>query len=253
MKRTPPVLLLLGLALIIGPARAQTDTRVVVRVVSHDAKIIGSGVGGARVTVRNPATGAVVAQGIQQGGTGSTTAIVVEAVARGASIYDTPGAAAFRASLALTVPTVLEFVGEAPLGYPHAMQRAVKSLLVIPGQHIEGDGILLELHGFIVELVEARRVPPGGPALEVTARVRMLCGCPLEPEGLWDASRVGVRARVYVGDQVVEDVALRYGGEPNIFRGRVALGQLPAGARLVVVALDPTRVNFGESPALAIN
>ena len=50
------------------PVRAQTTpTRVMIRVVAHDAKIIGSGVGGARVTVTEVETGRVLASGVQEG------------------------------------------------------------------------------------------------------------------------------------------------------------------------------------------
>lgn len=253
MKRAWSLVAVVLMCVVAGDVQAQTETRVVVRVVSHDAKIIGSGVGGARVVVRNPATGAVLAKGVQEGGTGSTSAIVVDPVARGSAIYDTPGAAAFTATVRLSAPTVLEFVGEAPLGYPQAVQRASKSMLVVPGQHILGDGVVLELHGFIVELLEPKRIPPGTDAIAVTARVRMLCGCPLEPGGLWDAARVAVSARVSAGERLVREVELAYAGEPNMFAGRVSLVGVPAGARVVVVAVDASRANFGGSTALAIH
>ncbi len=246
---------ILALAILVPTPRradAQTATRVVVRVVSHDAKIIGSAVGGARVIVRDPATGRVLADGVQEGGTGSTKTIMVDPVVRGTPVYDSPGAAAFTASLEIDRPTVLEFVGQGPLGYPHAMQRAAKSLLVVPGQDIVKDGVILELHGLIVELLAPDRVPPGAPAVEVSARVRMLCGCPLEPGGLWDADRVRVVARVVAGARVVREVPLAYAGEPTMFRGDVPLTGLPSGAHLVVAALDPSRVNFGQSTPLAL-
>ena len=67
---------------------AQTPTRVMVRVASHDAKIIGSGVGGARVTIRDQRTGSVLAEGIQEGGTGNTS-LIMGTRERGASVYDT--------------------------------------------------------------------------------------------------------------------------------------------------------------------
>jgi hypothetical protein len=111
---------------------AQT-TRVNVRVVSHDAKILGDGVGGARVVVRDPATGRVLSEGIQRGGTGDTGSIVREPHARGQTVYDTQGAGLFTAELDLDGPTVLEFVGEGPLGFEHALQRAVKRMLVVCG------------------------------------------------------------------------------------------------------------------------
>jgi hypothetical protein len=214
--------------------------------VSHDAKIIGDGVGGARVVVRDPATGRVLVEGIQRGGTGNTGSIVREPHARGQSVYDSEGAALFTAEVELDGPTVLEFIGEGPLGYEHAMQQAVKRMLVVPGEHVLGDGVLLELHGFIVELIEPERVGTSGRAT-VTARVRMLCGCPHTPGGLWDADRIQVTARLYDGSRVIREAALRYAGEPNIFGGSISLEGARPGWELVVLANDPDRVNFGMS------
>jgi hypothetical protein len=48
-------------------------TTVVVRAIAQDAKIIGSGVGGARITIRDARSGEVLASGVQEGGTGSST------------------------------------------------------------------------------------------------------------------------------------------------------------------------------------
>jgi hypothetical protein len=234
------------------PAAAQQATTIRVRVVSHDAKIVGSGVGGARVYIKNAATGEVLAEGIQEGGTGNTTAIVVEPVPRGKAIYDTEGAAVFTAELELAEPTVLEFVGEGPLGYEHAIQSTTKTMLVVPGQHVLGNGVVLELNGFIVEMLEPADETNIGNEVQVKARVRMMCGCPLEPGGLWDADRVRVSARVYYDGSLVKQQYLEYGGEPNIFVGTLSLGGAPEGASLLIVAADPTRANFGRSTSLTL-
>jgi len=234
------------------PVAAQQPTRVRIRVVSHDAKIVGSGVGGARVYVKNAATGEVLVEGIQEGGTGNTTAIVVEPVPRGKAIYDTEGAAVFTAELELTEPTVLEFVGEGPLGFKHAIQRTTKTMLVVPGQDVLGDGVVLELHGFIVEMLESTIETDISNVVQIKARVRMMCGCPLEPGGLWDADRVRVSANVYYNGSLLKQQSLEYGGEPNIFVGTLSLGEVPKGASLLVVAADPTRANFGSSSSVTL-
>ncbi len=243
------VLACLGAA---SPLAAQAPTRVRVRVVSHDAKVIGSGVGGARVTVRDPATGTVLFEGLQEGGTGDTRAIVVDPVTRGDTVYDTPGTAHVTVELPLEVPTVLEFIGEGPLGYGQAVQRASKTMLIVPGQDVLGDGVLLALHGFIVELVEPAILSVGSDSVEVRVRVRMLCGCPLEPGGLWDADRLEVRAQLSVDGEVLDEAPLRYAGVPNMFQGTVALDGVPAGATLVAIASDPARANFGRSETLSV-
>ena len=231
---------------------AQTPTRVIVRVVSHDAKIIGSGVGGARVVIRDPATGTVLAEGVQRGGTGDTRALVGEPVVRGEPIYDTPGAGQFSAELVLDQPQTLEFVAEGPLDYQHAMQRVSKTMLVVPGEDILGNGVVLELNGFVVELLEPSGDVESGKDLTVEARVRHMCGCTLEPGGLWDADRVQVRARLYRGSAIESETPLDYAGEPSVFTGVVPGSALQSGMRLVVLASDPTRANFGVSPASSV-
>ncbi len=73
-------------------------TQIVVRVTAHDAKIIGSAVGGATVTVVAVETGDTLATGVQEGSTGNTRNIMVNPRERGATVYDTPGAADSRPS-----------------------------------------------------------------------------------------------------------------------------------------------------------
>jgi len=234
-------------------AAAQTATTIRVRVVSHDAKIIGSGVGGARVYVKNVATGEVLARGLQQGGTGNTTAIVVEPVSRGAAIYDTEGAAVFTVELELAEPTLLEFVGEGPMDFEHAIQRTTKTMLVVPGENILGNGVVLELNGFIVQMLEPQEPANLGGELEIKARVRMMCGCPLEPGGLWDARRVRVSANVYHNGSLVKQQYLEYGGQPNIFIGTMSLDGVPQNASMLIVAADPERANFGSSAPMTFS
>ncbi len=172
----------LATALVIGVAAggllaaAQAiPTKVMVRAVSRDAKVIQDPVGGARITIREVATGTVLAQGVQQGRSGNTELIMVKPRARGATVYDTPGTAGFLATLMLDRPTVVEITAEGPLGNPQATQRASKTLLLVPGQHLLGEGVLLEIHGFIVDLlapVAGAEVRAGQP-LPVRVKVTM--------------------------------------------------------------------------------
>lgn len=228
------------------PQALPAQTTVTVRVVAHDAKIIGSGVGGATVIIRNAVTGEVLAQGAQQGGTGDTRRIMEEPRARGAAVFESQGAAGFTATVALDTPTVVEVVAEGPRNYPQAMQRASTTLLLVPGQDVPGDGVVLELHGFIVELLDPQQAR-AADSLPIRARIRMMCGCPFTTGGLWDAGRMAVVARVYDGATVVREVPLRFTGEENIWGGALPAAALPTGARLVVIAADAERANFGRS------
>lgn len=230
--------------------RAQTvTTRVMIRVVANDAKIIGSGVGGARVTVVDLETGRVMVEGVQGGGTGNTRQIMQEPRRRHESVFDSPGAGGFLAELALARPTRVQIVAEGPLGTPQAVQRASTTMLLVPGQHIEGDGVVLVLHGFTVVLERpdsAGVAARAGNAFEVVATVTMLCGCPTEPDGLWDANDITIVARAMRGDQVVAEGTLEFAGRTSTYTTSLILPE--AGHYdLEVLAMDAAHANFGRA------
>ena len=152
------------------------STKIIVRVVSKDAKVIGSGVGGAFVRIRNLETGEVLAQGKQEGGTGDTDRIMVQLHKRGEPLYGTPDAAFYQTEILLDKPTQVEIYTEAPLGYPHNIRRGSKTLTLIPGKHILREGVVIELNGLIVNILSPStegRLKKGEEVL-VRAEVRML-------------------------------------------------------------------------------
>jgi hypothetical protein len=234
------------LAATAGPVVAQSpgvETHVLVHVRAHDAKLIGDAVGGARVTITDAGTGEILATGVTAGGTGDTRLIIETPHERRADFMDTPGAAGFRAGFRLTRPTVVEISAVGPLSFPQAIVRASTTLLLDPGADIGGNGIVLDLRGLIVEVLEA--TPTSGDAgVAVRARVRMLCSCPTEPGGLWTVERV--TARLMDGDTIVAEAPLQYAGETSLYSGTVTSPR--AGAfTLVVAAADTDGVNFGSA------
>src|ERR1700680_2220356 len=80
-----------------SPLFAQTggkETKIMIRAIARDAKVIGTHVGGARITVRDVATGEILAQGMEQGGTGDTDVIMKKPHTRGMTVFsagDTSG------------------------------------------------------------------------------------------------------------------------------------------------------------------
>ncbi|MFQ5752481.1 MAG: hypothetical protein ACE5HI_10830 [bacterium] len=150
-------------------------TKVLVRAISRDAKVIGTKVGGARISIRDASTGEVLAEGIQTGSTGNTELIMVKPRERGAKVFDTPGTAGFLATLNLERPTVVEITAEGPLQPPQSTYSASKTLLLIPGQDVLGEGILLEIHGFRVTLLTPEEAfqRSSGEDLEVRVAVTM--------------------------------------------------------------------------------
>ena len=233
----------------VPPLFAQTggkETKVMIRAIARDAKVIGTHVGGAKIAVRDVATGEILAQGMQQGATGDTDLIMQKPHTRGMAVFSAADASGYLAVLHLDKPTVVEISAEAPLGNAQATQRSSKTLLLVPGEDILGEGILLEIHGFIVTplapLPDAK-VKAGSP-FEVRATVTMACGCPTEPDGLWDANKIRVVARLLRDGKVQQEIPMTYAGVQNTFHADVPV--TAAGSmELQVLALDPASANFG--------
>ncbi|MBW3564768.1 MAG: hypothetical protein KY459_08585 [Acidobacteria bacterium] len=215
-------------------------TSVLVRAVSRDAKIVGSGVGGAEITVADARTGRELARGEQQGGTGDTGRIISTPHPRDGTIYATEDAAGFEAVFLLDSPTWIEVTARGPLGHRQAITESSKRLLVAPGDRIDGEGLLLELHGFIVEVLEQSA---GTEQIAVQARVRMTCGCPTEPGGLWDSDEIDIVAQLLDGDRIVSEVPMTYAGTESTFSA--TLPRHDAASNIRVMASQPDEGNTG--------
>jgi hypothetical protein len=95
---------------------------------------------------------------------------------RGESLYGTPDAAFYQAEFLLDKPTQVEIFAEAPLAYPHVIQKGSKTITLIPGKHILGEGLVIELNGLIVNILNPspREILKKGESVLVRAEVRML-------------------------------------------------------------------------------
>lgn len=234
-----------------GQSVATPETRptsVTVRAVSHDAKIIGSNVGGARIVVRNAVTGEILAEGIQEGSTGNTTRIMVSPAHRDSLRYATEGSAKFVADVAIDKPTVVDIEAFAPLGTPESLMRSSKRMLLVPGQHVTGEGIILELNGFTVELLEATA---STGRINIGARVTMLCGCPTEPGGLWDSNDITIHAYLESAGRTVQMNRMSYSGRTSEYTA--TFDDIPSGVYDVrIIASDAGKGNFGMTTGIAV-
>lgn len=147
------------------------STRVKVHVVSCDAKVIGSLVGGCRVTIRDARSGELLAEGEQQGGSGDTALIMEQPRERGATVFAGPGVACFETDLPIAEPTAIRIEATGPLACPEAAQSASLTTWLNPGAHLEGDGFVLQLHGFILDILEPEAVETIHSNREVGLRV----------------------------------------------------------------------------------
>ncbi|OYQ25670.1 hypothetical protein CHU93_13135 [Sandarakinorhabdus cyanobacteriorum] len=201
------------LALIAAAPALAVPTPVTVRVISQGAKFIGTGMGGVEVTLADAATGAPLASGRIEGGTGDTAKIMPGAP-RGTPQADDK-TAKFDAMIDIDAPRAVLVTVKGPLKPAGVAVTASASHWLLPGQPVVGDGWVLELRGLALT---ARR--EGG---QVVADVSMLCGCPIAPGTLWDESRF--RLNAWVGAQAVP---LKWAGQTGRFAAEV-----PAGASWV--------------------
>lgn len=225
-------------------------TDVLVRVVAHGAMVLGDDVGGARVTITDVATGRLLASGLQHGEAGDQIQIMRTPRIMEEPRYSSRPSASFSATLFLDRPTLVEIAVQGPLAYSWAMQRASKTVLLIPGQAMKNDGIVLHLYGFIVQ-IEAPA--PGTPLIAkedmtLKASVRTLSGSLVRPHGDWDSRKVKIYGEVLVGQQVVERLQMFYTGEKSRFEAPFFVPlptEAPDGITLRVVAADEAGNHFG--------
>lgn len=235
---------MITIALVLLAATASAvDTRLTVRVFSRDAKVVGTKVGGAKITIRDSRSGRVLAEGEHVGSTGNTKKIMVAPHERSALIYGADDSASFVANLDLDEPTWVDVLAEGALGYPQSSARASKTLLLFPGEHVEGEGLLLELHGFNIELLApTERVVKSG-TVPVRITLTMVCGCPIEPGGMWNADDINVRVQLFREGKRISETPMKFDGEVSHFGAELA-ALAPGNYTLRILASNPKIVNF---------
>ena len=228
-----------SLAVLASPALAE-PTHVMVRAQAQDAKFIGDHMGGVQITLTDARTGAVLAKGLTKGGTGDTPRIMKTPRARGMGLTD-PSAAGFEAVLDLKQPTLVRVDAVGPVGKPDAAIKVSSTQWILPGRDIVGDGWVLNFPGLVIE--PTTTISPDG-ALQISAKVSLMCGCPIEPGGIWNADSYRVEAHMMRGEREVAVTTLAYAGQPSLFSGRLPK-QLAGRYRLRFVAYDTTTANVG--------
>jgi hypothetical protein len=234
-----------GLSAICAGAAGAEPTDIVVRVLSKDAKFIGTSMGGMRVTLRDAHTGEMLATGLTSGATGDTNRLMHQNSGRRTSLSD-PSAAKFATTLNLSEPRLIEVEALGPMGQMQSAQRVVSTQWVVPGKHVAGgDGWVLEVPGFAVDVLDppAHTRVKGSANVKVRANVIMMCGCPIEPGGLWDADKFEVEAIVRRDGKEVARVPMRYAGEPSQFAADIPVQQ--GTYDVLVYAHDPSNGNTG--------
>lgn len=226
-------------ALWLLPAQAEL-TQVMIRAKAVDAKFIGTSVGGLRAVVQDAETGEVLAEGWIRGDTGDTDTLINNPIKRG-SAQTTATTAGYLAKLDLSSPKLLRFKVIGPYGYRQALQEASVTSWVIPGKDILGDGIVLDMPGFIVDAWT--RVLKGGK-VDFYTKASLLCGCPIKKDGLWDPANYEAKAVIMQDDTKVKEVALKFTGPVGLFSGNTSFDK-PGYYKAIVYLFDKKTGNVG--------
>lgn len=232
-------------------AVAAEPTELVIRVISEGGKYVGTSMGGAEIIVRDVRSGEVLARGRTAGSTGDTARIMAGGP-RGAPLAD-EASAAFRTRIDIDEPRLVEVEAYGPLAQPQSAVRVTAQRWVLPGRPVtQGDGWVLELPGLVVDLVEpaAHQRGAAGVGIRLAANVALMCGCPIEPGGIWDAARYDVRASVERDGRPAGEVRLSYGGRTGYFTGTLPVGK--AGAHVITVTAVDTRTGATGVDATSI-
>lgn len=236
------------------PLNGPQPTVVLVRVVAHGAMVLGREVGGARVTITEVATGQILATGLQQGGSGDQNQIMRTPHMIEEPVYSSRPSAVFTTTLQLHKPTLVEISAEGPLAYPAAAQKTSKTLLVIPGQDLTHDGIVLHLYGYLIQI--ERPTPPepliAKDDVKLRASVRTLSGSLVRPHGDWDSRKIRIYGEVLIGDRIIERLQMFYNEGSRTFEAPFFVPpskEVPDGITLRVIAMDLSTGNSGMDQA----
>lgn len=232
----------------VSSVTAQT-TKVTVRALAKDAKFIGTGIGGAYVLIKDNRTQEVLAKGYTEGSSGDTKIVVQDPKFRQQPITD-ENTAKFVGELNLTDPVFVDIEVTAPANRRHAAITASTQLWVIPGKDILGDGIVLEIPGFIVDILSPNthevflEKDMVNGEIPIKVHLVLMCGCLVQQGGIWDSDNMDVSAIAKLEGRVVDEIALKKSAADNIFE--TVLPSKGAGNyEIIVTAFDRVTNNTG--------
>lgn len=175
MKRLFSSLVFLFLSVIVANA---AETKLVVRVKSKDAKFIGTSMGGALIIVKDALTGEILAQGKTLGSTGNTQQIMIEPHRRGVPLAD-ENTAKFETVFDIDEPKLVTIEAHGPLSQRQALVTVSTQVWLIPGKPIDGDGVLLEIPGFAIDVLQPQthaffKLENGKATIPITINLTMM-------------------------------------------------------------------------------
>lgn len=220
------------------------ETSIMIRAKAKDAKFIGTSIGGARILVKDALTGEIMAEGVTSGSTGDTEKIMNKDWQRGEELSD-DNTAGFKARLDIEKPTFVTVEAYAPVNKKQAEVRSSTQLWVIPGKNIDGDGIVLEIPGFVVDILspQTHERIASSENIELKANIVLMCGCPVTKGGIWDADQYEVKAIVTNSEGNSKEITMSQKDKPSTFKADLKLEK--GLYEILIYAYDPVSGNTG--------
>jgi len=220
------------------------ETNIMIRAKAKDAKFIGSSIGGAKILVKDALTGEILDQGITSGSTGNTEKIMKQDWKRSEMLSEEE-TAGFNAILDVEKPKLVTIEAYAPINKKQAQVMSSTQLWVIPGKNITGDGVVLEVSGFVIDILspQTHERITSSEKIELAANVVMMCGCPVTENGIWDASQYEVKAILTNADGVSKEIEMNQKDKPSTFKAEASLEK--GLYEVLIYAYDPVTGNTG--------
>ncbi len=242
------LLLLFSLSFLLCQNLSATETNIIVRAKAKDAKFIGSSLGGAYIIIRNTINQQVLAEGKTSGSTGNTKLIMSPLKDRRSLITD-DNTAGFKASIDIDEPVFVTIEVNSPLNYKNAKVLASVQLWLIPGKHILGDGIIVEIPGFIIDILTPRTHQyislnsVKNELFPIRTNIVMMCGCIISKGGTWDADEIEIKAVIKRNNKFVFEKPLKF-VDVNLFEGTFKI-EKEGKYEIIVYAYNPQTGNTG--------
>lgn len=240
--------ILLTLTLLCNLAAYAVETKVMIRARARDAKFIGSSLGGAYIIVRNKTNQQILAEGKTTGSTGNTDLIMKNPKTRTTAIADEK-TAGFLAKIDLQEPTFVSIEVVSPYNLKQAQATVTTELWLIPGKHILGDGIVLEIPGFIIDILKPRThqyialKDIKDKPFQFQANVVMMCGCVIDKGGVWNSEDMEVKGILKKDGKTIKEVKMSWVAT-NLFEGSDLINT-PGNYELILYAYDEKTGNTG--------
>ncbi len=159
------------------------------------------------------------------------------------------GAAKFEGRLDISEPIFVRIEVLAPMNHKQSQVSAVTELWLLPGKHIIGDGVILEIPGFIVDALQPRThqfiklSTLDQSKLKVQANVVMMCGCLIDKGGVWNSDSMEVQVTVKRNGEVLKHEMMQF-ISPNLFETTTTIPS-PGEYEMIISAYDPNSGNTG--------